>query len=63
MIALTRFPPTRHAWRNMLLAVAGFGLFTLLFAYSNSPWSLLILALIWSSFAYSSTKKKLGLKS
>ena len=35
MIALTRFPPTRHAWRNMLLAVAGFGLFTLLFAYSN----------------------------
>ncbi len=35
MIVLTRFPPTRHAWRNMLLAVAGFGLFTLLFAYSN----------------------------
>ncbi len=24
MIALTRFPPTRHAWRNTLLAVAGF---------------------------------------
>lgn len=38
MIALTRFPPTRHAWRNMLLAVAGFGLFTLLFAYSNYLW-------------------------
>lgn len=31
--------------------------------YSGSRWSLLILALIWSSFAYSSTKKKLGLKS
>lgn len=31
--------------------------------YSWSRWSLLILALIWSSFAYSSTKKKLGLKS
>ncbi|MFN4107140.1 MFS transporter [Acinetobacter johnsonii] len=46
MIALTRFPPTRHAWRNMLLAVAGFGLFTLLFAYSNSPWlSLFALAM------------------
>ena len=29
--------------------------------YSWSRWSLLILALIWSSFAYSSTKKKLGL--
>jgi len=46
MITLTRFPPTRHAWRNMLLAVAGFGLFTLLFAYSNSLWlSLLTLAM------------------
>ena len=31
--------------------------------YSWSRWFLLILALIWSSFAYSSTKKKLGLKS
>ena len=46
MIALTRFPPTRHAWRNMLLAVAGFGLFTLLFAYLNYLWlSLFALAM------------------
>lgn len=46
MIALTRFPPTRHAWRNILLAVAGFGLFTLLFAYSNYLWlSLFALAM------------------
>ena len=46
MIALTRIPPTRHAWRNMLLAVAGFGLFTLLFAYSNYLWlSLFALAM------------------
>lgn len=46
MIALTRFPPTRHAWRNMLLAVVGFGLFTLLFAYSNYLWlSLFALAM------------------
>lgn len=46
MIALTRFPPTRHAWRNMLLAVAGFGIFTLLFAYSNYLWlSLFALAM------------------
>ena len=46
MIALTRFPPTQHAWRNMLLAVAGFGLFTLLFAYSNYLWlSLFTLAM------------------
>jgi len=46
MIALTRFPPTQHALRNMLLAVAGFGLFTLLFAYSNYLWlSLFALAM------------------
>ena len=46
MIALTRFPPTRHAWRNILLAVAGFGLFTLLFAYSDYLWlSLFALAM------------------
>ena len=46
MIALTRFPPTHHAWRNMLLAVAGFGLFTLVFAFSNHLWlSLFALAM------------------
>ena len=46
MIALTRFPPTHHAWRNMLLAVAGFGVFTLLFAFSNNMWlSLFALAM------------------
>lgn len=46
MIALARFPPTQHAWRNMLLAVAGFGVFTLLFAFSNSMWlSLFALAM------------------
>ena len=46
MIVLTRFPPTQHAWRNMLLAVAGFGVFTLLFAFSNSMWlSLFALAM------------------
>ena len=46
MIVLTRFRPTRHAWRNMLLAVSGFGLFTLLFAYSNYLWlSLFALAM------------------
>lgn len=46
MIVLTRMPPTEHAWRNMLLAVAGFGAFTLLFAISNSLWlSLFALAM------------------
>ncbi|MFW2002368.1 MFS transporter [Acinetobacter ursingii] len=38
MIALTRFPPTHHAWRNMLLAVAGFGIFTIIFAFSSHMW-------------------------
>ncbi|WP_151838654.1 MULTISPECIES: MFS transporter [Acinetobacter] len=46
MIALTKFPPTQHAWRNMLLAVAGFGIFTLLFAFSDHVWlSLFALAI------------------
>ncbi len=36
MFVLTRYPPTRHAWRNMLLAVAGFGIFTLVFALSTN---------------------------
>lgn len=46
MIFLTKFPPTQHAWRNMLLAIAGFGAFTLLFAYSNTLWlSLFALAM------------------
>jgi MFS family permease len=38
MIALTKFPPTHHAWRNMLIAVAGFGIFTIIFACSNNLW-------------------------
>ena len=46
MIALTKFPPTHHAWRNMLLAVAGFGVFTILFAFSTNMWfSLFALAM------------------
>jgi MFS family permease len=46
MIALTKFPPMHHAWRNMLLAVAGFGVFTILFAFSNNMWlSLFALAM------------------
>jgi MFS family permease len=46
MIVLTKFPPMHHAWRNMLLAVAGFGIFTILFAFSNHMWlSLFALAM------------------
>lgn len=35
MLLMTHFPPTRNAWRNMLIAVAGFGVFTILFALST----------------------------
>lgn len=46
MIAFTKFPPTQHAWRNMLIAVAGFGIFTILFAFLNTMWlSLFALAM------------------
>lgn len=46
MVILAKYPPTRHAWRNMLLAVAGFGVFTLIFAFSSVMWlSLVALAL------------------
>ena len=33
---MTRFPPTRNAWQNMLLAVLGFGISTLVFAFSTN---------------------------
>lgn len=46
MAILAKYPPTHHAWRNMLLAVAGFGVFTLVFAFSTTMWlSLIALAL------------------
>lgn len=36
MFAMAYFPPTHNAWRNMLIAVAGFGVFTILFALSTN---------------------------
>ena len=38
VLLLAWYPPTRHAWRNMLLAVLGFGLGTLVFALSDNLW-------------------------
>jgi len=38
LLVCTRYPPTRQAWRNLLIAVAGFGLMTLLFAVSKIFW-------------------------
>ena len=46
MLYMTRNPPTHNAWRNMLLAVAGFGVATLIFAASTNFYlSLVMLAL------------------
>lgn len=46
MAFMTRYPPTHNAWRNMLLAVAGFGLATIVFAFSTNFYlSLLMLGL------------------
>lgn len=36
LLACTRYPPTRHAWRNLLIAVAGFGVATLVFGLSRN---------------------------
>jgi MFS family permease len=36
MFAMAYYPPTHNAWRNMLIAVAGFGVFTIVFALSTN---------------------------
>ena len=36
------FPPTRQAWRNLLLAVAGFGVATIVFGFSKIFWLSLV---------------------
>ncbi|TDB65926.1 MFS transporter [Arundinibacter roseus] len=38
MFFMAYYPPTHTAWRNMLLAVAGFGVFTIIFALSPFFW-------------------------
>ena len=38
MLGTASFPPTRKAWRNMLIAVTGFGVATLVFAISTNFW-------------------------
>jgi MFS family permease len=32
------YPPLNNAWRNLLLAIAGFGIATLVFAVSTNVW-------------------------
>lgn len=38
VLAATARPPTAHAWRNLMIAVAGFGVATLVFAVSKIFW-------------------------
>ena len=38
MLIATRYPPIRHAGRNLLVAVAGFGIAMIVFALSTSLW-------------------------
>lgn len=38
MITLVYFPPLKYAWRNLILAIAGFGVATLVFGLSTHFW-------------------------
>jgi len=38
MLSLIYFPPLKNAWRNLLLAIAGFGIATLVFGLSSNFW-------------------------
>jgi MFS family permease len=52
LILLSRFSPMEHAWRNLLVAVAGFGVCILIFAVS--PWMLVSVAALFLSGAFDS---------
>lgn len=51
MVALIYFPPLNKAWRNLLLAIAGFGVATLVFAWSTNFW-LSVTALFYRSIRF-----------
>ena len=42
--------PTQNAWRNMLIAVAGFGLATLVFAVSTNFWLSVVMLFLTGAF-------------
>jgi MFS family permease len=52
VLACTRFPPTRNAWRNLLIAVGGFGVAILAFGLSRNFW--LSAAALFASGAFDS---------
>jgi MFS family permease len=52
LMILARLSPVAHAWRNLLLAVTGFGISILVFAVS--PWMLLSVVALFLSGAFDS---------
>jgi MFS family permease len=50
MLLAARFSPTQRPWRNMLIAVAGFGVATLVFALSESFWLSMLALLATGAF-------------
>lgn len=50
MLGTAYFPPTKKAWRNMLIAVTGFGVATLVFALSTNFWLSCIALFLTGSF-------------
>jgi MFS family permease len=52
LVLLSRFSPMEHAWRNLLIAVTGFGICILIFAVS--PWMLISVIALFMSGAFDS---------
>lgn len=52
VLVCTRYPPMKHAWRNLLIAVAGFGVSILAFGLSRNLW--LSAAALFASGAFDS---------
>jgi hypothetical protein len=52
LVLLSRFSPMEHAWRNLLMAVTGFGVCILIFAVS--PWMLVSVVALFLSGAFDS---------
>ncbi|AUD07280.1 MFS transporter [Spirosoma pollinicola] len=50
MAYMTKHPPTHNAWRNMLLAVAGFGVATIVFSLSTNFYLSLIMLGLTGAF-------------
>ncbi|GAB2602673.1 MFS transporter [Spirosoma areae] len=50
MAFMTRYPPTHNAWRNMLLAVLGFGAATIVFALSTNFYLSLVMLGLTGAF-------------